>query len=900
MVTTQRSYFTSAAQSQQICAVADEGEELLLDCGVGGTIAQVLFASFGTPLGTCAGGVSLGSCNAPETDTIVRILCLGQQSCTVRSETSIFGDPCPPSVRSRTLAIDVLCIVPELPSSSTTTSLGRSTDSTSPSDTALDDIGEADVGEAPEDEDDSTTATLAAVTGAVSSTSVTELQGTFRLCQDSVDVDSILNFDCGVGGTIISIRFASFGVPTGSCSSGNLQIGDCHSQFSEIIVAGFCTGRQFCTIPVSASIFGSPCTDRNLSLSAEIVCLGGAPPVTTMASRQTTGTTTATNEIIDDLGSGEEEETTSTPSHTPTSLPTGLPTSLPSGLPTSLPSGLPTSLPTGLPISLPTVGPTTQLQICGGKQDPTECSSRSVNDCLFNRINDLCPVLCSSCTCLNESDPDFCGPEWCNVGTQHICPATCGTCPGVTQPPSRSPTLLPTLIPSMTPSIAVCRDNPPHWTGSTGHGCNKYEEYLWCNENGSPGPGWIAGWGPLELYSSGGYSATDACCVCGGGTYEIPATQVTTLSQTTIPFSSLDCFFGAIQDDDFDGNKACSCTENCARCSIYPTQVECTMCMNNQYLQSGVCVPDCSANSSETEVGIGSFNRQCVLKPSEISIDCNENEQCECALDIPNCSSCTMVDSVAMNCTRCDLGNFLFSGTCHENCFSFRSAPLGIDGVCTTITHVTCALDEGGSGLSNIEIDCECLETDSQCTECSVIGGTTVNCTRCAEPLFLYRGGCYENCFGFRSAPYGVDGICSNNPPDTSSISSTTPPEPPVPDIESCQGGVLGPACACFEENRTSGLCSLCIVFDVQSGVPCHAFEGFECPGPGCISTLDGLCEAADGNTSLVIPIPDASRHITCLRCGQGLFYYQAACHTNCTSFRDAPTGIDGRCEALF
>jgi len=56
-------------------------------------IDQIQFASYGTPTGSC-GNYQLGTCNAPNSTTIVESYCLNKNSCTVPATTPIFGDPC--------------------------------------------------------------------------------------------------------------------------------------------------------------------------------------------------------------------------------------------------------------------------------------------------------------------------------------------------------------------------------------------------------------------------------------------------------------------------------------------------------------------------------------------------------------------------------------------------------------------------------------------------------------------------------------------------------------------------------------------------------------------------------------------------------------------------------------
>eukprot|EP00750_Incisomonas_marina_P020197 INCI3819.1.p1 GENE.INCI3819.1~~INCI3819.1.p1 ORF type:complete len:646 (+),score=85.21 INCI3819.1:1504-3441(+) len=66
------------------------------NCPVGSTVTSVGFASFGTPLGSCADN-SLAinaSCHANTSKSIVEAACLGKNNCTVDVDDTVFGDPC--------------------------------------------------------------------------------------------------------------------------------------------------------------------------------------------------------------------------------------------------------------------------------------------------------------------------------------------------------------------------------------------------------------------------------------------------------------------------------------------------------------------------------------------------------------------------------------------------------------------------------------------------------------------------------------------------------------------------------------------------------------------------------------------------------------------------------------
>ena len=109
--------------------------------------------------------------------------------------------------------------------------------------------------------------------------------------------------------------------------------------------------------------------------------------------------------------------------------------------------------------------------------------------------------------------------------------------------------------------------------------------------------------------------------------------------------------------------------------------------------------------------------------------------------------------------------------------------------------------------------------------------------------------------------------------------------------------GLNRDACNCWEESRSAGDCAVCIAHggDGSDGVPCSAFEAAECPSGACVATSWGGCEGADTRTGIV---ELGHPHIQCLRCGNGRFYRDGACHTDCAAFEAAPVEFDGRCEA--
>ncbi|CAF2165272.1 unnamed protein product [Brassica napus] len=81
----------------------------------------------------------------------------------------------------------------------------------------------------------------------------------------------VLSLKCPVSTQVISsIRFASFGTPTGTC--GSFNHGRCSSARSLSVVQKACVGSRSCKVEVSTRVFGEPCHGVVKSLAVEAVC----------------------------------------------------------------------------------------------------------------------------------------------------------------------------------------------------------------------------------------------------------------------------------------------------------------------------------------------------------------------------------------------------------------------------------------------------------------------------------------------------------------------------------------------------------------------------------------------------------------------------------------------------
>jgi len=84
---------TNAIIANEICATANEGQDIQLTAPAGFVFTSVPFASYGTPNGICD-NFTLGSCHAANSVSVIEGFVLGQNSATVSASNGIFGDPC--------------------------------------------------------------------------------------------------------------------------------------------------------------------------------------------------------------------------------------------------------------------------------------------------------------------------------------------------------------------------------------------------------------------------------------------------------------------------------------------------------------------------------------------------------------------------------------------------------------------------------------------------------------------------------------------------------------------------------------------------------------------------------------------------------------------------------------
>ena len=73
-------------------------------------IDDILFASYGTPSGSCPNFAINSTCHAPTSAAVVSRLCVGKGACTIPADTATFGpDPCFDTPKRLAVALSGSC-----------------------------------------------------------------------------------------------------------------------------------------------------------------------------------------------------------------------------------------------------------------------------------------------------------------------------------------------------------------------------------------------------------------------------------------------------------------------------------------------------------------------------------------------------------------------------------------------------------------------------------------------------------------------------------------------------------------------------------------------------------------------------------------------------------------------
>lgn len=254
-----------------------EGSRLTLSCGTdGGVIAEVVFASYGNPMGTC-GWYRRGGCHARDSVEVVKKLCLGKPTCEVPTDADFWGKGCS-EVLTRWLTVAVQCqssqqdykfsslqVEIDVPVGSKGVAFlpahGKSHLRVWEGQTSIWNEGKM----------------VAAIPGVLSSNWLLQ-SDSLRLELDSGSyvftvkgetperrcVDSrkegrqgVTILECDSSEVITSIDWASYGdphTPDGSCHSHSF--GSYHAGTTLTVVRATCMGKQQCAIPTTSQFFG--------------------------------------------------------------------------------------------------------------------------------------------------------------------------------------------------------------------------------------------------------------------------------------------------------------------------------------------------------------------------------------------------------------------------------------------------------------------------------------------------------------------------------------------------------------------------------------------------------------------------------------------------------------------
>jgi gliding motility-associated-like protein len=79
--------------SGTVCNIVGENGNLQLDAPSGAAFTSILFASYGTPTGSC-GNFATGSCHATNSVSVVSPYIIGNSSVSIPASNGLFGDPC--------------------------------------------------------------------------------------------------------------------------------------------------------------------------------------------------------------------------------------------------------------------------------------------------------------------------------------------------------------------------------------------------------------------------------------------------------------------------------------------------------------------------------------------------------------------------------------------------------------------------------------------------------------------------------------------------------------------------------------------------------------------------------------------------------------------------------------
>jgi len=94
-----------------VCGTVAEYQTLTLTAKVGYVINQIVFASYGSPVGTCGSFQRTSSCDFLNSTKVVSSACLGKTTCSILASNTVFGqDPCRSVVKTLSVQADSVLI----------------------------------------------------------------------------------------------------------------------------------------------------------------------------------------------------------------------------------------------------------------------------------------------------------------------------------------------------------------------------------------------------------------------------------------------------------------------------------------------------------------------------------------------------------------------------------------------------------------------------------------------------------------------------------------------------------------------------------------------------------------------------------------------------------------------
>jgi len=271
-----------------ICGTAHEGSKLHLNCGEnGGTITSIDFASFGQPrVGMCQDYSINDNCHAQSSKKLIETLCVGKPECDIDVTTNLVdiedNSLCDSYNITNSLAVRATCSAAASYTLGVSLPVGAASNLVYVSKAALSNVAINEGGTnvwsngqyVPGDSGisagvDAGAEVVFTVGSGIYDFTVSGSQSP-SVCVTNIPENSLATFTCS-SGVIQVVKFASFGLPNGSC--GSFTTGTCNAGSSAYIVEANCIGMSSCSFNASDTVFGDPCYGTKKNFSAEVLCV---------------------------------------------------------------------------------------------------------------------------------------------------------------------------------------------------------------------------------------------------------------------------------------------------------------------------------------------------------------------------------------------------------------------------------------------------------------------------------------------------------------------------------------------------------------------------------------------------------------------------------------------------